>query len=275
MLVDPGTIQATSWADRHASSYDRQDYLELKAHIRAAGTNHIPIKVRPTKWHRKTRPSYEIVYGHRRHRACLELGIKIRVVVEVLSDTELATQLNAENLYRKNLSAYERGVSYARMLEHGLFEKRRVVLAAKLGVSAGDVSRLLFLAELPNELLAILTSPLDLAIHDVDKLRPALVKHQVEVMSRVAHIAANEGTLPTKEALRRLTDFRPAPKAAAESEVRPIEVKGRHCGQLIVDPANRVSIALSISLTEREIDSLHVAVRRLLKGALNGKGSKK
>jgi hypothetical protein len=50
------------------------------------------------------------------------------------------------------------------MLEHGLFERRRLVLVAKLGVRAGDVSRLLFLAQLPTELLAILNPPLALAI---------------------------------------------------------------------------------------------------------------
>jgi len=274
ILVDPGTIQATSWADRHPSSYDRPDYLELRSHIRANGVNHVPIKIRPTKWHRPSKPSYEVVYGHRRHRACLELGIKVRAVVEVLDDAQLATQLNAENLYRKNLSAYERGVSYARMLEHGLFERRRVVLSAELGVNAGDLSRLLFLAGLPHEVLSILNSPLDLAIHDADKLRPALAKHQIEVMKRVAQIAADEGTLPAKEAIRRLTDFKPAPKAVAECDVRPLEVKGQHCGQLTIDANGRVSIALSIALTEREIDLLHVAVRRLLKGAVASKGRK-
>ena len=82
----------------------------------------------------------------------------------MLSDRELVVQLHAENLHRKNLTAYERGVSYARMLEHGLFERRRLVLVAKLGVRAGDVSRLLFLAQLPTELLAILNPPLAFAI---------------------------------------------------------------------------------------------------------------
>lgn len=264
-LFDPKTIQATAWMDRHPASYFHQDYLDLKANIAAAGGNIVPIKVRPTKRHSKKTPSYEIVYGHRRHRACLELRLPVLVVVDVLSDEELVVQLHAENRHRKNLTAYERGVSYARMLEHGLFEQRRPVLAAKLGVCAGDLSRLLFLAELPDELLAILVSPLELAIHDTDKLRPALANHHTEVMDRVAQIAANEGTLPTKEAIRRLTDFKPTPKAAAECEVMPFEVKGRRCGQLSIDPAHRVSIALSIVLTEREIAALHTAVRRVLK----------
>jgi ParB family chromosome partitioning protein len=89
------------------------------------------IKVRPLKPGGEFK--YEVVFGHRRHRACLELGLPVLAVVDNLGGVELFVQMDRENRSRKNLSAWEQGMMYLRALENGLFPSNRQ-LAEKVGV---------------------------------------------------------------------------------------------------------------------------------------------
>ncbi|MBK7616962.1 MAG: ParB N-terminal domain-containing protein [Burkholderiales bacterium] len=68
-LLDPTLVASSKWANRAPESYSGLPYESLKRDIEECGGNVQPIKVRGTA------DRYEIVFGHRRHRACLELGI--------------------------------------------------------------------------------------------------------------------------------------------------------------------------------------------------------
>jgi ParB family chromosome partitioning protein len=267
ILIDPQTIRPSKWANRHAASYLQPEFLDLKRSIAAGGGNTVPVKVRPITARasgKTSKVTFELVYGHRRHKACLELGMPVRAIVQVATDEQLVAQMHAENLHRRDLSAYERGLAYEQMLAGKLF-KNPAELARKLGVDAGDVSRLRFLATLPPEILEVMQSPLDLAIHDADKLRPALVEHHDEVLRRVSEIASTEGSLPAKQLLKRLSDF------SAKTEIAPIvdaarsiEIEGRRLGQITLDAHGHPDVELSIPLTSQQVDALELVVRRFL-----------
>ena len=47
--LDPSTVKASKWANRHEASFLTAEFQELKAEIAAAGGNVQPIKVRPVQ----------------------------------------------------------------------------------------------------------------------------------------------------------------------------------------------------------------------------------
>jgi ParB family transcriptional regulator, chromosome partitioning protein len=264
--IDPRTIFPSRWANRHPASYLQQDFLDLKRQITAAGGNTVPIKVRPIPFTSTATGSeaFEIVWGHRRHQACFELGLPVHAYIEAVTDEQLVFQMHGENLNRQDLSAFERGRAYDQMLMQGLYPSQ-VVLAKRLGVDPGDVSRLRFLGTLSPDILAIMKSPLDLAIHDTDKLRPAMVEHGDEVLRRVSEIAQTEGSLPTKQVIRRLCDFAPKEDAASSLDaVRSIEIDGQQFGQIKVGGDRCPHVTLTVAHSPRDVDALDKAIRGFL-----------
>jgi ParB family chromosome partitioning protein len=123
------------------------DFAELKSEIESAGGNVQPVRVRPlARVERFNRAAeYEIVFGHRRHRACLELGIPVRALVEDASDQELFEAMERENRGRKNLSAWEQGCMYRKALDEGLYPSLRK-LAESVKVDVSLVSKSVALA---------------------------------------------------------------------------------------------------------------------------------
>ncbi|MBK9363084.1 MAG: hypothetical protein IPM99_19260 [Rubrivivax sp.] len=81
-----------------------------------------------------------MVFGHRRHRACLELGLPVQAMVVDMYDQQLFEAMERENRARKNLSAWEQGTMYRRALDEGLYPSQRR-LAESLGVDISLVSR--------------------------------------------------------------------------------------------------------------------------------------
>ena len=158
-LLDPKLVTWSSWANRDDSNFTSQEFLDLKSEIASAGGNVQPIKVRALKPGGEF--EYEVVFGHRRHRACLELGLPVFAVVDNLGEVELFIQMDRENRSRKNLSAWEQGMMYLRALEKGLFPSNRR-LADQLGVDLAQVGKALSLARLPKEVVEAFASPLDI-----------------------------------------------------------------------------------------------------------------
>lgn len=171
------SVRVSAWANRHDDSYQDAGFLALKADIAAAGGNVQPIKVRPLVVVGRTGQgaaagvgpsnppgggvSYEIVYGHRRHRACLDLGLPVLALVEDLGEQQLFVEMERENRARKDLSAWEQGMMYARALDQGLYPSNRQ-LAQAIGRDLGDIGKALSLARLSLAVVQAFHSPLDL-----------------------------------------------------------------------------------------------------------------
>lgn len=92
---------------------------------------------------------YELIYGARRLFVARHLNIGILLEVREMSDTEAIVAMDIENRHRKDISVYERGMSYARWLRSGFFSSQEE-LARKLKNSPAAVSRALKLASLPS-----------------------------------------------------------------------------------------------------------------------------
>jgi len=172
LLLDPTIIHPSSWANRHESSFSGPEFEALKAEIKSAKKNVQPIKVRPLP----DKPDeYEIVFGHRRHRACLELGLQVEAIVEQLDDQALFVEMDRENRLRADLRPYEQGVMYRKAIDRGLFPNP-AALALGLGVDKGNVSKVLQIAELPEVVLDAFRSRLAIQYRWGTALKKALDK---------------------------------------------------------------------------------------------------
>ncbi|RYH26322.1 MAG: ParB/RepB/Spo0J family partition protein, partial [Alcaligenaceae bacterium] len=190
--------QRQGTANRHADALADAAYHELKTDIANAGKNIQPICVRPTT---DGGPfDFEVVYGHRRHRACLDLGIPVQAVIADVDDKGLFEAMERENRARKNLSAWEQGMMYRRALDSGLYASQRK-LAEAIGVDLSLISKSLTLARLPETVIAAFTSPLDVQFRWAQPLSEALQRDPEGLTSRAKSIAADRGVLTSKQIL--------------------------------------------------------------------------
>jgi ParB family chromosome partitioning protein len=231
--LDPQAIRPSKWANRHEHSFTDAAFLELKADIAAAGTNVQPVCVRAlapgaaaaalaasepvlnrsTPAGQPAAAEYELVFGHRRHRACLELGLPVQAMIVELSDQALFEAMERENRSRKNLSAWEQGMMYRRALDEGLYPSQRR-LAESLGVDVSLVSKSLSLARLPDAVIGAFASPLDIQFRWAQPLAEALQKDPDGVLARAATLRKTGGAATAATAAQVLATLTTAPAGA-------------------------------------------------------------
>lgn len=132
--LDPELIEPSPFPDRLPDDSD-EAFEEFKRRFAAEGQK-VPIQLRlhPTLVGR-----YQVIYGHRRWRAALELGCKVRAIIGDFSDTELVLAQGIENSDRQDLSWIERALFVARMDNQGI--KPREVKAS-LSIDDAELAKL-------------------------------------------------------------------------------------------------------------------------------------
>lgn len=158
IAIDPVHVCESRWVTTPQEEWTSTAFAKLKRDIMACGYNVQPIKVRPADGQasldalsRDRRPTtrFEIVFGHRRHRACLELGLPVHCIVESMYDTQLIAEFVAENRTQPALLSWRLADTLDRALHQGLFVSSRR-LAETIHESATDVALLLKMARLPT-----------------------------------------------------------------------------------------------------------------------------
>lgn len=132
--LDPSSIDPSPFPDRLPDD-SQVDFEALKKLISEEGQK-VPIQVRR---HPTVSGRYQVVYGHRRWRAALDLGVKVKATVVALSDSELVVAQGIENAARQDLSWIERALFAWRMDQAGI--KARDIRAA-LSVDDPELARL-------------------------------------------------------------------------------------------------------------------------------------
>lgn len=184
--LDPNSIVPSRWANRHSSSFDTTSFMRLKDDIKIANGNVQAILVRPIVG---KQDSYEIVFGHRRHKACLELGIPVLAIIftEPLGDQELFTAMDRENRERDDLSVWEQGQMYKKALEEGMYSSARH-LASSLGVSHTWVNKALAVAKIAKPIVDCFRSPLEIQHRHAVLLNEALLVDSRNILKRAEKI---------------------------------------------------------------------------------------
>ena len=215
--LDPRSVRRSAWANRAEAEFSTQEFQLLKDEIASAGGNVQPIMVRAIPGAAEVfdgqTPCHEIVFGHRRHQACLALGLAVNaVVVADMDDKALFEAMDRENRSRKNLSAWEQGRMYDEAIKKGLYPSLRR-LSESLGVNLSDASRAVQLAKLPKELVAAFATPLDLQVRWAKPLADALQRDPDGVLSRARAVAAQPGQRTAAGVFDRLLGLAAQPRA--------------------------------------------------------------
>jgi ParB family chromosome partitioning protein len=255
--LDPQLVDATRWANRHASAFSTAAFARLKSSIELAGGNTQPILVR-----RSDKPGrYEIVFGHRRHRACLELGVPVLAVVwdGEMPDLDLFLSMDRENREREDPSAYEQGITYLAALDTGLFPSQRR-LAEAIGVSHTWVRKATLVAQLPAAIVETFATPLDIQPRHAEEITQALEQDRKAVLRRAERIRQMSRRPGTGQIVAHLTG-RVAEKAAPEK----FHVGGRLAGAWKRDSRGRAVLTLEAHVADDAfMDRLSEALHQLL-----------
>ena len=234
-LLDPALIKPTRWANRHEASFATQAFVGLKASIEQAGGNTLPILVRPTE-----ESQFEIVFGHRRHRACAELGLPVMAVVwdKPMPDAELFASMDRENRERADLSPFEQGSSYQAAIESGLFPSMRR-LAESLGISHTWVRKALMVAKLPPLVVSAFRSPLEIQPKHAEAINAALEVDRRAVLRKAESLRTNPQRLGPKQVVDQLVS-RPSDNSRKDE----MRAGGLPIGTFKVDRRGRITIVL-------------------------------
>ena len=258
--LDPQVIVRSRWANRHPDSFSTAAFARLKQDIELAGGNVQPISVRVLI----DQPGrYEIVFGHRRHRACSELGIPVLATIDTsaVSDHELFSAMDRENRERADLSPYEQGTMYRRALDEKLYPSNRR-LAEALGVSHTWVANVLMVADLPAPVVECFRSPLEIQHRHAKSIAAALETDRKGVLRRAEKLRAHERPKAMAAVVAALIG---ASNEAAEPAHQPLEIDGKQVGRWSRDGAGRLTVQIEAAYVN---DDRHLAVLKSIAAAL-------
>lgn len=258
--IDPTRIHPSRWANRHAHSFEGSEFRDFKDEIESAGGNVQPIKVRPKDG---GKDEYEIVFGHRRHRACLELGLPVLSVVEDIDDQQLFAHMDRENRQRKDLRPFEVGRMYEAALDQGLFPSAKK-MAEAIGVDLGLIGKALNLARLPTAIIQAFQTPLDLQYRWASPLNAALQEDPETTLRRAAAIAARE---PRSAAAAVFEELTAPTREEVKPKVKKAQVKeGRNAASMEWNPKTRAAkVELSIA-SDADFQNLQKLLSEFLRG---------
>ena len=135
LIDDWGPIDRLDEGVTAVTPEDGSGFETLKSSIKDQGQQ-VPVLVRPSK---NKAGRFEVIYGRRRVRACLELEISVRANVQEIDDETALMAKGLENAARRGLSFYERALFAAEILAQG---KTTTKVGEVLGVSRNAVSQL-------------------------------------------------------------------------------------------------------------------------------------
>jgi ParB family transcriptional regulator, chromosome partitioning protein len=142
----------------------------------------------------------ELITGARRLFVARHLNKPLAVELRPLSDKEALIAMDTENRLRKDISPYERALSYSRWLRSGLFDSQEDIARA-LKISPSQVSRVLQLAQLPTVIVEAFDNPTEirenwgrslLARLEVPSTRTALVETARSLIAKSERRPVNE-----------------------------------------------------------------------------------
>ncbi|MDO8767356.1 MAG: ParB/RepB/Spo0J family partition protein [Burkholderiaceae bacterium] len=263
--LDPKLIKPSKWANRHDKSFEGPEFSALKTEMESAGGNVQAIKVRPIPG--AAPQEYEIVFGHRRHRACLELGLDVLATIESIDDKELFKEMDRENRQRADLRPYEQGLMYARALDEGLFSSQRK-LAEDLGLQSSNVSTAINIARLPKFVLDAFGSPLDIQYRWSAPLNDAIKVDPDMVLSRANEVIASRVAGATISASHVYDRLIGSVKVESQTVSHVVKHSGKTAFKVVVSK-DKIAIDLPI-LSKSTLSRVEKAILAALKeeGAL-------
>jgi ParB family chromosome partitioning protein len=272
MPLDPNVVEPSRFANRLVWSFgvpghETAEFLELKEEIRLTNGNVQPIKVAPIPGTAPQR--YTIVFGHRRHRACQQLGIPVNAIVENLSESDQFVEMAAENRAREDLSAYELGIWIVKATspviprnpgdEPGwaLFDSM-ATLAARVDLSKANVSKAVQIAKLPACVIEAFEKPTDIQFNWATLLNRVKEENLTALLSRAKEVVRRRrdgDVISSKETYKLLTSS----KANVEEQGGERLLKradGSTIGRLVQDKKGQTRVEFFCALDDKTLNRL-------------------
>lgn len=252
------------YADR---SEDEMGDLDSLSHSISKYGQQEPILVRQISKSENSSIEFEIIFGHRRWRACSLINKPLKAMVREITDQQAAIAQKEENGNREDISDYSKAIYYTKLLDNDVFANQNE-LARELGIGRTTLTDLLSYSRIPSSILKVIPNP-----HKLKKLYAV----------RIAKLSQNADE-KTLEALKDII-FR---AVAGKITVRSIEPELRLAlaGNIKTDkplsPEKYISAKrrkngdIAIHISEPHIFGIEIkAVRTLLEDFLNNQEIKK
>ena len=208
--VNPEECEPWKYANRHEDELGDIEGLidSIRAHkqLQPALIRHHPAPHDNIK--------YEIIFGRRRHMACLKLGIPFLAIrKEIPNMQDAVASQDAENKLRNDVSNYSNALLYQRLLSDKVFETEKE-LAEKLRFSASTLNDLMAYAKIPEDIVREIPNIHNLSKQLAVKLVQLLNKSK-DNHAKILRIANQIGKTITSQAkLEKLfeTELKPSKK---------------------------------------------------------------
>jgi len=211
----------------------------------------------------------ELITGARRLFVARHLNKPLMVELRTLGDQEALIAMDTENRLRKDISPYERALSYARWLRSGFF-KSQDDIARALKVSPSQVSRILRLAQLPAVVVQAFANPTEIREAWGRSLLAKLEDRATRqaLLDTARSVIAKPARLPAHEVYRKLLSSAQGRKLKIQRH--DVVVRGADGTALFRIRHQRDTIALLLPLDhvgERTLRDISDAVAAVLRGA--------
>jgi ParB family chromosome partitioning protein len=233
LRLDPKRIRPSPYANRHEMSLASgdQELAKLLKDIRSRGQLD-PIRVRPVD--DSPQFEYEIVYGHRRHAACLELdrddpkGFPVLALLDAeAADARLhVLRMHSENWARSDLSPFEYGRMYLSWLQAKCFRNQEEIATA-IGLDQSMVSTYIRIARLPSPILEAFGDPRGISLRWARDLAAILKSAELKVLAAAREIAKRLEPREPTAVLRELVQAAQTLPARPTTKTETVKVRGK------------------------------------------------
>lgn len=281
VLIRPGDCSVWDGNPRDQPGLSAESCRTLIDSIAAEGGNRIPVLVR-ANGPAASRP-YELLVGSRRRFAVDWLNhngrpeLRLSALVVALSDEEAFRLADIENRERQDITELDRARSYQAALDryYGGIQSR---MAEALSLSNSQLSRLLALAQLPDEIADAFATRDELRVRHSEVLTPLLRREELRERLLAAARAiggeqqaiAREGgrMLPPATVLARLKDAANEPGASGSRDVA-IVAGGQRVGRIKFNRGQDMLVDLVVGELA-DLDQLLASLRETILAARSG-----
>ncbi|MBO9601078.1 MAG: ParB/RepB/Spo0J family partition protein [Novosphingobium sp.] len=237
--------------------------------IAEEGGNLVPVVVRPLP--AGSDHPFELLVGNRRRFAVDWLNrngrpeIRLNALVVDLDDEEAFRLADIENREREDIAELDRARSYRRALGE-LYAGVQSRMAEALRLSNSQLSRLLALAELPDELVSAFASEDELRVRHSEILTPLLRRPEAAAMIAEARrigaeqeqlCAASDKLIPAAAVLARLRE------AGAEDSANPVQHSANSPGAAELGTIEAFPGGIAVELVVPEFADIDEVLGRL------------
>lgn len=255
--IDAKLIRHGRFRDRHELGFKDAAFEELRSSIQAEGGNKVAILVRPLSKPDAEGRAFEVVWGHRRHQACLDLGLEVNANVRELSDRDAVILMTLENKLREGLSQFELARTYKGWLDAKLFPNQQAI-ADRERLNQATISRIMMINELPAEVVELVEDPRKITGLWASKVLPRLAEDATGVRKR---LEAVKGKLTPKALMNVIAP--PAPLEPREVKVGDTPIFQAMPTRNSKGQVTWNTLKLCVKLDEAQLEKLAAFVAKL------------